>query len=208
MIPLPFSKHNPIKVTLKSGEVVLARITRYNEATGILNWIDKNEKWQGKSLVGNVVKATPEEIFAWSKAKEANMAPISPIMAKWSLGKTKRGPQMMEGYYYSAPILLNGKRVGEIIDEGNGGSVMTRCKDHTIDRAFQSDCKAWALANGASGSYLEADSEFWGWYEDERVKGITAEAYFKAQNDRFAELTKGQTPVTNSNAFASAVNGA
>lgn len=199
MIPLPFSKNNPIKVTLKSGEVVLARITRYSEETGMLNWIDKNEKWQGKIHVSKVVKATPEEVLAWSKAKEATMAPISPIMAKWSLGKTKRGPMMMEGYYFSAPVLLNGKRVGEVIDEGNGGSVMTRFKTHDLDRAFNADCKEWALAHGASGSYLEAACEFWGWYEDERTKGITAEAYFKAQNDRFAELTKGQTPIHTGN---------
>lgn len=206
MASLPFSKNNPIKVTLKSGEVVLARITRYNEATGMLNWIDKNEKWQGKSHVGNVVKATPEEILVWAKAQEAKFAPISSIMAKWVLGSTKRGPKMMEGYYYSIAVYRDGKKVGNIVDEGNGGCTDTRFKDHTVERAFQADCKAWAVANGASGTYLEAESEFWGWYEDERVKGITAEAYFKAQNDRFAELTKGQKPVTNSDAFVAAVN--
>jgi hypothetical protein len=114
----------------------------------------------------------------------------------------------MEGYYYSAPILLNGKKVGIIADEGNGGSNMTRFKDRTVESAFQASCKAWALANGASGTYLEADTEFWGWYEDERVKGITAEAYFKAEAERTAKWLESVKPVTNSDAFVAAVNGA
>jgi hypothetical protein len=207
MFTLPFSKHNPIKVTLKNGEVIFARITRVNEATGKVSWIDLKEKWKGSTHVTRAVKATPEELNviykerdAVEKAKVANMAPVDPCMAGWELGKTQRGPLMMEGHYYHVSVLFNGKRVGKIVDEGNGGPTMTEhFKDHTLEKQFNKDCETWAKNNGACMSYLEAAAEFWHWWEKERIEGKDAKTYFKEQREQFEEFSKGQTPIHTGN---------
>lgn len=198
MNPANIKKNDNILVTRDNGKEYLGVATKVgpwskNPKITVVNYHFKDEMGVAWSAKADARKCRMAPADMIPKPPEA--APIHPIMAKWSLGKTKRGPMMMEGYYFSIPVLLNGKRVGEIIDEGNGGNNDIRFKDHTMERAFAADCKAWALACGASGSYLEAETEFWTWWDDERVKGVTAEAYFKAQNDRFAELTKGQTPV-------------
>lgn len=210
MNPNSIKKNDIILVTRDNGTVTLGTATKVapwskNPKLTLVNYHFK----EGEAMYASRADARKCSLApAHMIPKPPESAPVHSIMAAWSIGKTKRGPQMMEGYYFSAPILLNGKKVGIIADEGNGGCTMTRFKDRSVETAFQAACKAWAMANGASGTYLEAESEFWGWYEDERVKGITAEAYFKAQNERFAELTKGQKPVTNSDAFVAAVNGA
>jgi hypothetical protein len=197
MNPNGIKKNDIILVIRDNGNTILGTATKVapwakNPKITVVNYHFK----EGEAMYASKADARRCSIApAHMIPKPPEAAPISPIMAKWSIGKTKRGPMMMEGYYFSAPVLLNGKRVGEVIDEGNGGSVMTRFKDHALDRAFNADCKEWALASGASGSYLEAACEFWGWYDDERTKGITAEAYFKAKNDEMAAWLATVKPV-------------
>ena len=118
-------------------------------------------------------------------------AETHPIMAKWSLGKTKRGPEMMEGHYYSVPVLLNGKKVGEIVDEGNGGMNITRFKDHRLAINFDNDCREWAKANGDT-SESEHATEFWSWWDECKPKGKDAATYFKEKEAQFAKWMAGQ----------------
>lgn len=196
MFTLPCHKHNPIKITLKNGEVILAKITRFNDETGKVNWKDKADPpmWSGTTHCTRVIKATPEEVLVWAKAHAVTLAPTDPCMARWSLGKTKRGPMMMEGYYFAVPVLLNGKKVGEIIDEGNGGSVMTRFKDHLLATAFEKDCTEWCRKNGASMDYLEAESEFWAWWDEGRAKGKDAATFIKEQREETEKMFPGPRP--------------
>ena len=191
MFTLPCHKHNPIKITLKNGEGILARITRFNDETGKVNWIDKGEKWKGTTHCTKVVKATPEEVLAWSKAHEVAMAPVDPCMVGWSLGKMKKGPQMMEGYYFASPILFNDVKVGEIIDEGNGGCVITRFKDHNLAKTFEDACDKWALENGADGRCADGKENFWGWWGDARPKGIDAKTFFKGEKESMLKFFTG-----------------
>ena len=182
-------KNNSIKVTCKDGSVILAQvkaITEYGPTpdTWLVNWKSLDGEWKGKAYLKNCVKMTPLECAEAAKAREAKFAPIDPIMAKWTLGTTKRGPQMMEGYYFSIAVYLGAKKVGEIIDEGNGGCVITRFKDHSL--AFEKDCDTWALANGADGRTNNGIEHFWGWYDDARPKGIDAKKFF--ENERMEML--------------------
>jgi hypothetical protein len=195
MFTLPCHKHNPIKVTLKNGEVILARITRFNEATGKVCWIDKGEKWKGSTHCSRIVKATPEEVLAWSKAHEVAMAPVDPILAGYELGKTKRGPMMMEGYYFAVPVYHNGKKIGEIVDEGQGGDVIFNAKyQWGTELPFREVVRKWAMTNGASGTYLEELSELWAWWDEARPKGKDAKTFFKEQNEEMAKLFPGPRP--------------
>lgn len=187
MFTLPCHKHNPIKITLKNGETILAKITRFDTDTGKVSWKDKDGNWKGSTHCTRVIKATPEEVLAWSKAKADKVAPIDFIMKDWDIGKTKRGPQMMEGHYYCVNVLLCGKKVGKIVDYGNGGPVDLEFCDRRIQNKFLEDTKKWELANGGDAKYGASFEDFWHWMEDDRLKGIDAKTYFTNQKAMFAE---------------------
>ncbi len=197
MFTLPCHKHNPIKVTLKNGEVILARITRFNEATGKVCWIDKGEKWKGTTHCTKVVKATPEEVLAWSKVKEDTMAPVDPIMKDWAVGPMKRGPMMMEGYYFASTVTFRGTRVGKIVDRGDGGMVDLEFKDLSLHRQFGEDANKWAVANG--GDAQDGYEEFWAWYCDERPTGKDAKTFFKEKKDEMEKYLATHKPIHTGN---------
>jgi hypothetical protein len=178
------AKNSPIKVTLKNGSTILANVTKVDG--NAVSWIAKDKTWKGKMNLTSVVPATPLECAEWAKAQAAKEAPIDPIMAKWTLGTIKRGPKMMEGYYFSIGVYRDGKKCGEMIDEGNGGCVITRFKDHSVGLAFEKDCDNWALANGADGRTNSGIEHFWGWYDEARPKGIDAKKFF--ENERMEML--------------------
>lgn len=223
MNPNSIKKNDWILVTRESGEVILGQATKVgpwvkNPKITVVNFHftdDKGLMYAAKADARKCVIAPADRI-----PKGPEPAAVHPIMAKWSLGKTKRGPMMMEGYYFAVPVLLNGKRVGEIVDEGNGGSTMTRFKDHTLTKQFENDCTEWCKANGADMTYLEVESEFWSWWDEARPKGTDAATYFKNENaDRAKWLhTDAPRPLTISGAdiskhamttdqFAATVNG-
>ena len=205
-------KNNSIKVTCKDGSITLARVVSVKENTinadaSLVSWKSLDGEWKGKAYLKNCVKMTPLECAEAAKEREAKFAPIHPIMQKWTLGTTKRGPQMMEGYYFSIAVYLGAKLVGKIVDEGNGGPTDVQFKDHSVGVAFEKDCMEWCKVNGASLTHIEAAAEYWGWYDDARPHGIDAVAFFKTQADEHAKWLASVKPITNSDAFAAAVNG-
>lgn len=191
MNPNGIKKNDPILVTRDNGEVWVGKATKVapwtkNPKITVVTFISSDENGDFR-CTADARRCTIAPADALPKEAETH-----PIMAKWSLGKTKRGPEMMEGYYYSVPVLLNGKKVGEIIDEGNGGGNFTRFKDHTLEIAFNADCKAWAKANGDDSEYEHA-SEFWGWWEEAKPKGKDAVTYFKEKKERMLKWMAGQS---------------
>jgi hypothetical protein len=194
MFTLPFSKNNPIKITLKDGSTILARITRFNPDNGKVNWIDLDEKWKGFLHVSKVVKADPKEIATLAAAKAAKVAPVDPIMSSWTIGPMKRGPMMMEGYYYSSTIIFANKRVGKIVDRGDGGMTDLEFSDYALQRQFVECTKRWAIDNGAEDSpYASFIDDYWTWYLEDRVNGKDAKTYFaekKAEMEKWRANTK------------------
>jgi hypothetical protein len=139
-------------------------------------------------------------------------APTDPIMAKWSLGKEKKGPEMMEGYYFASPILLHGKKVGEAVDEGNGGDMYVRCSSSELARMFEKDCAEWLKKNCPGSRYADGVSDFYLWWHDARPIGKDAATYLREEKekidamcDRHDKATKTQTPVGNTDEFVKAV---
>jgi hypothetical protein len=205
MNPNGIKKNDWILATRNDGSVLLGRVTKVapwvkNPKFTIVNYHytdDKGIMYATNADATRCVLAPADRI-----PKGPEPAATDPIMAKWSLGKTKRGPQMMEGYYFSVPVLLNGKRVGEIIDEGNGGSNMTRFKDHTLAKQFENDCTEWCKSHGLDMSYREVESDFWGWWDDARSKGIDAATFFKNENEereKWLASVKDQKPIHTGN---------
>jgi hypothetical protein len=178
MFTLPFDKKTPIQIVLESGEKIFARITRFDPSNGKVSWKDLDENWKGAISVKRVVAADPVEFKAWQDAKTAKMAPMPVEMARWSFGKSKRGPEMMEGYYYSTPILLDGKKVGEVIDEGFGGPIYSRCKDMTIQRQFDADLKEFRKNYNID---FEPLSYLLEWWEDSRPSGTSCREFCEAR---------------------------
>jgi hypothetical protein len=191
MNPNGIKKNDHILVTRDNGKEYLGTATKVapwskNPKITVVNYHFKDEMgiaWNAKADARKC-RMAPSDMLP-------KVAETHPIMAKWSLGKTKRGPMMMEGYYFSVPVLLNGKRVGEIIDEGNGGSNFTRFKEHHFAINFDNDCREWCKANGDNSEYEHA-SEFWGWWDEARPEGKDAVTYFKEKNERMAKWLAGE----------------
>ncbi len=179
-IPLPFPHTSILRITLKDDTTILARITKYTEATGIVKWLDVAGTWSGSIHVSAAIVASPEDVRAAEAAAAARMAPVDPCMDGWTLGTSKRGPMMMEGSYYAIPVLHHGKAVGKLVDRGDGGSVWTEFKDHALGRTFEKACAAWVAASTDSPGHHEPTACFWHWWENDRPKGITAKAYLEA----------------------------
>jgi hypothetical protein len=177
MNPNGIKKNDTIIVKPKDGTERIARATKVapwskNPKFTVVNWISLCGEWKGKADAKNCTTAPAEAI--------PQPAAVHPIMAAWSFGKTKRGPQMMEGYYFAAPILHNGKKVGEMVDEGNGGGAYPERMEPVLRQKFHDDCVAWVKANGCDDTFGMEES-YWGWYENSRNKGIDAAAHFKAE---------------------------
>jgi hypothetical protein len=202
---LPFSKNNPIKVTLTNGKgTVLAKITRFNEETGKVCWIDLDRKWKGSMHVTHVVRAEPKEIAdraaAAAAAAAAKAAPVDAVVSKWEIGPMRRGPMMMEGYYFASTILYEGKRVGKIVDRGDGGMTDLEFSDYALQRQFVEDTKKWAEANGAEISpYVSNIDDFWDWFLVDRPNGITAKTYFAEKKAEMAKWLAKHTPIHTGN---------
>lgn len=175
MFTLPISKKTPIQVVLKNGEKIYAKITRFDEHTGKVSWKDLDENWKGSFHVSKVVAANPEEFKAWQDAKTTKMAPMPTEMSRWSFGKTKRGPAMSDGYFFSSPILLDGKVVGEVYDEGTGGPVDSRFKNTTIWKQFENDLKEFKKNYP---TMMEPLFWLWNWWDDGRLNGTTFSQYY------------------------------
>lgn len=201
---IPIVKNNSIKVSCKDGSVVLARVVSVKENTinadaSLVSWKSLDGEWKGKAYLKHCVKMTPLECAEAAKAHEAKFAPVHPIMEKWMLGTTKRGPQMMEGYYFAIGVYRNNKKVGEVIEEGNGGPVITRFNDPSLAHAFAKDCTEWCRVNGASMAYLEAEAEYWNWYDNARPKSKDAVTFFKEKNEERATWAASVKPIHTGN---------
>jgi hypothetical protein len=191
MNPNLIKKNDWILVKRESGEKHLGRATKVapwnkNPKVTVVHWINVEETYKFTADARNCSLA-PESMKPLAKV----FPDAGRFMAGWTLGKMKRGPQMMEGYYFASPVLLHGKKVGEIIDAGNGGPVMTRFKDHTVAKTFEGACDKWCLDNGADGRYSDGHEHFWSWWEEGRYKGIDPKTFFKAEKEDMSKFMAG-----------------
>jgi hypothetical protein len=184
MNPNSIKKNDRIFVTRDNGEVLLGVATKVgpwskNPNITVVNYHFKkgDASFTSKADARRCKIAPPE--MAPPKAE------VHPIMKDWDVGPLRRGPMMMEGYYFHSMLSFCGKRVGKIVDAGNGGPVELEFKDRKIEQKFIDDAKKWALANG--GDENDGFEEFWSWMTDERNNNISAEAFFKAKKEEFAK---------------------
>lgn len=186
-------KNNSIKVTCKDGSVILAQvkaITEYGPTpdTWLVNWKSLDGEWKGKAYLKHCVKMTPLECAEASIARQAKFAPLDACMAGYSLGKTKRGPMMNEGYYFSISVYKDNKKIGDIIEEGSGGPVITRFKNHADGILFTEACRNWCQKNLADGRYADECELFWSWWDEGRPKGISALDFNKSEKEQMRKM--------------------
>jgi hypothetical protein len=197
MNPNGIKKNDWIQVTRDNGEVILGIATKVapwskNPKRTVVNYKDVADTFTSRADAVRCKIADPILVAATAANIASKYAPLDACMAGWSLGKMKKGPQMMEGYYFASPILFNDVKVGEIIDEGNGGCVITRFKDHNLAKTFEDACDKWALENGADGRYADGKEHFWGWWDDARTKGIDAKTFFKNEKEEMLPFMAGR----------------
>jgi hypothetical protein len=185
---MTITKNSIINVSRDDGTVILARATKVapwskNPNLTVVNWHSFDGKWKGRADARKCTLATAQEVSAATAAIQSAMAPVEGSMKGWTLGDTKRGPMMMEGYYFSAAIFLEGNRVGKIVDSGTGGLVDVEISNAAVNNKFQEDVNKWAMENGADGRYSDAAEHFWSWWDKARPKGIKAADHFKAEKE-------------------------
>ena len=184
MTTLPFNKKSILHITLQSGEKIFAKVTRFDPVSGKVSWKDLDEHWKGSLHVSRVVVADPQLVKDWEASKQSQIAPMPTVMSRWSFGKTKRGPAMMEGHYYEAPILLDGKKVGLVVDEGYGGPIDEHISDPNIRKQFNNDINT---LRAAYPEFREMLSHLWSWWEDDRNKGITFDECYRKFEEMMAQ---------------------
>jgi hypothetical protein len=185
---MTIKKGSLIKVTTIDGATHPARATKVAPfKSGALSvcWISLDGQWKGKSKIENCHMLTDQEIVAATPA----VAPTHATMSSWAYGKEKRGPMMMEGYYFASPIYFNGKRVGQQVDYGNGGAMEVECGE--LNAKFYADCLLWEMANHKNDKPCEPHANFYEWWHDHRPRGITAAEYFKASEIEMAKMLAG-----------------
>jgi hypothetical protein len=97
------------------------------------------------------------------------------IMDKWSI-KNYKSFNMPDGYSFNCNICLNGKKVIEAMNHGNGGP-NNYYADKDILEQFYSDVKEWANKFGSPYDFEHGDT--WvAWYTEKRLYGVTAKSYF------------------------------
>jgi len=131
-----------------------------------VNWISLDNAFKG---VSDIRKCAEMEDPA---------APTDPIMARWSIGKEKMGPMMREGHIFSSPLMLDGKKIGSIVDGGNGGTMYV-IAPNTERNLFEKNCAQWSEVNGAEKS--DTIAKFLGWWHDARPLGTDAKMYFASE---------------------------
>jgi hypothetical protein len=193
MNPNNIKKNDWIQVTRQSGEVILGIATKVapwskNPKVTVVRWKDAAETYTCDADATKCRLATVGEVNAFNEAKLAKYAPVDPCMVGWSLGKTKRGPQMMEGYYFAIPVYKDSKKVGEIVDEGNGGPTMTRFKNHADEILFTEACRKWCMNSLADGRYADECELFWAWWDEGRPKGIDAKTFNQNEKEQMRKM--------------------
>lgn len=184
---MAITKKSILSVTLKDGSTILAKITKIDAATGKVSWADLNGAWRGSLHISRAVEATVFQLNARELEKEALKAIADPIIAAWSFGPQRRGPLMREGYYFSSVVFHNGKRVGKIVDRGDGGEVVLEFVDRALASSFEHDVRQWVSISG--GDIHDGISDFWSWMTEHRNLGVDAAQFFAKKAGNSAHLS-------------------
>ena len=176
---MTLSKGSIVAVKLKDGTTVNATITKIgpwkkNPKITIVDWNSLDLKLSGTNLPEHcTIIPDPAAI-------------PDPLIADWSLGPTKKGPAMMEGYYFSSILYYKGKKVGKIVDRGDGGMNDVEAPS-TIANQFTHDILAWSNKYSLS-EHGDEIAEWWTWWEGYRPTGMDAPTYFKKRKEEMDKM--------------------
>jgi hypothetical protein len=110
------------------------------------------------------------------------------VMDKWGV----KGYKEIEGHgdspTFHAKITLNGKVVGEAMNDGWGGCNCYRFNDRELDSQFHADVKAW-VAHFGYADMFEPDDSWVDWYVLERPYGVTADKYISGYKEKMESFS-------------------
>jgi hypothetical protein len=201
MNPNNIKKNDWIRVTRNDGTIIVAKATKVapwskNPVVTVVNYIFTDPAnglmYSSKSDARKCVKAMECDI-----PKGPKLAPLDPVVADWEVGPLRRGPAMTDGYYFSSTVSYKGKKVGKIVDRGDGGCTDLEFKDYNLQNKFMDDTKKWAAANG--GGANDGTDEFWAWMTEDRLKGVDAKTFFVNEKAKIESWLKGVKPVHTGN---------
>ncbi len=164
---MKISKGDRVEVTAKNGEVLTGTVIRGGKSVTAV--VDGGE---------TQVKA-PAACFRRSD-KPVPASPPS-VMDKWGV----KGYWQITGHgdtpTFHAKMTLDGKVVGEAMNDGHGGPNDYLFADGTLRARFLADCQTWANQFSPAGTAIpEPDSMWLDWHVHARPFGRTAEAYLAA----------------------------
>jgi len=108
-------------------------------------------------------------------------------MDKWGVKNYKEIDGHGDTPTFHAKLTLNGKVVGEAMNDGWGGCNCYHFKDNDIKTMFYKETKLWVSQFGYK-DMLEPSSSWIDWYVLERPYGVTAEMFiskYKEEMDSF-----------------------
>lgn len=100
----------------------------------------------------------------------------------------------MEGYGLNANITLDGKKIGEVLDEGSGGCPFFTFPSRTDREAFEAHCMAWWKSEGCKqrqegmNEWAERNKVSPVVYEEESTHGVME--YWVSEQETAAQVEK------------------
>jgi len=156
-----FKKGDRVSIPTKGGEIVYGVVVR-GGSKKVTVTIDGNEQQASGSPA----------CFQHSDHPLPKDKPNS--MDKWGVTSYKEIEGHGDTATFHAKLTLDGKIVGNAMNDGWGGCNCYHFKDSEIEKQFYSDCKAWCTQFGYA-DMLEPDSTWVDWYVTDRPYGVTAE---------------------------------
>ncbi len=177
---MKFRAGDRVEITLKDGRTLYGTVHKGGRTVCAV--IDGNQ---------TLIKA-PASAFRPTD-KPLPVSPPSP-MDRWGLRKYQSIPGHGDSPTFHAEITLDGRKVGEVRNSGDGGPDSHYFSNHDLYEQFLADARKWAEQFGYA-DMLEPESAWVDWYVHARPFGQTADVYvrqIKAEIDRM--LGKEKSP--------------
>jgi hypothetical protein len=177
----PVPEDSPFRKTFtEPGE----RVRIADRGRFIEGYVISGDIFSAKVRSGLAIYTAPQAVLSKSEV----VPPVDPPspMDKWSIGKYRANEAAsQETTFFTAEILLDGKKVIDARNDGHGGCNFYH-GPHEIVQRFMEDARAWAIQHGEEDPF-EPDGTWVDWAATAKPYKFTATEYFAEMRERYGE---------------------